>query len=322
VARASERRKQRGPVYAGPSAMNGSQMDWAKNTGDALPSLGASQGGTRGFVQRNPGLAPINTSNVHFPKEEPVAQSSGGARASHSARDPHGRQGSSGSSGGQRLHIGKLPQASYSGAEAAPAPQRHAVPHAKAEEVPPPQSARQIRSSGGPRQPDHHPSSRGSMTARPSSKGSWPAQKPQIGAPQEQPKQEKPQLQLPVTPAKVLKHHIDELTEFEQGEILDFPQIWTFGAGSQKLRGTAAAANNHSYDDERGDYLIVLHDHILYRYEVMNPLGKGSFGQVVRSYDFKCNSYVALKMIRNKKRFHHQALVEVKILEHLRERDV
>merc|ERR1719379_997044 len=32
-------------------------------------------------------------------------------------------------------------------------------------------------------------------------------------------------------------------------------------------------------------------------------------------------TYVALKMIRNKKRFHHQALVEVKILEHLRERD-
>lgn len=30
---------------------------------------------------------------------------------------------------------------------------------------------------------------------------------------------------------------------------------------------------------------------------------------------------VALKIIRNKKRFHHQALVEVKILEHLMGRD-
>merc|ERR1719194_227563 len=125
-----------------------------------------------------------------------------------------------------------------------------------------------------------------------------------------------------MTPAKVLKYHMDELSEYEQGEILDFPHIWYFGAGATKIRGTSAAANNHSYDDERGDYLIVLHDHILYRYEVMTPLGKGSFGQVVRAFDYKQNAYVALKMIRNKKRFHHQALVEVKILEHIRERDL
>mmetsp|Transcript_55747 Transcript_55747/g.181009 ORF Transcript_55747/g.181009 Transcript_55747/m.181009 type:complete len:560 (+) Transcript_55747:1948-3627(+) len=125
-----------------------------------------------------------------------------------------------------------------------------------------------------------------------------------------------------MTPAKVLKHHMDELTEYEQGEILDFPQIWFFGAGSTKIRGTSGAVNNHSYDDERGDYLIVLHDHVLYRYEVMSPLGKGSFGQVVRTFDYKTNGEMACKIIRNKKRFHHQALVEVKILEHLRERDV
>jgi len=115
---------------------------------------------------------------------------------------------------------------------------------------------------------------------------------------------------------------MEELMEYEQGEILDFPQIWFFGAGAAKVRGTSLPANNHSYDDERGDYLVVLHDHVLYRYEVMNPLGKGSFGQVVRVFDHKTGGCVALKMVRNKKRFHHQALVEVKILEHIRERDL
>jgi serine/threonine protein kinase len=64
-----------------------------------------------------------------------------------------------------------------------------------------------------------------------------------------------------------------------------------------------------------------MHDHILYRYEVVSSLGKGSFGQVVRVLDHKSSNHVALKMIRNKKRFHHQALVEVKILEHIRDCD-
>merc|ERR1719446_243428 len=141
-------------------------------------------------------------------------------------------------------------------------------------------------------------------------------------AEREKAEKEQMQNQLPMTPAKVLKYHIDDLTDYEQGEILDFPQVWFFGAGATKIRGTSAAVNNHSYDDERGDYSIVLHDHICYRYEVMTPLGKGSFGQVVRAYDYRTQAYVALKMIRNKKRFHHQALVEVKILEHIRDRDL
>lgn len=46
----------------------------------------------------------------------------------------------------------------------------------------------------------------------------------------------------------------------------------------------------------------VLHDHIAYRYEVLEVIGKGSFGQVLKCLDHKTNEMVAIKIIRNKKR--------------------
>ena len=62
-------------------------------------------------------------------------------------------------------------------------------------------------------------------------------------------------------------------------------------------------------------------DHICYRYEVLSVLGKGSFGQVVKVYDHKRQRYCAVKIIRNKKRFHHQGMIEVRILKHIRDKD-
>ena len=82
-----------------------------------------------------------------------------------------------------------------------------------------------------------------------------------------------------------------------------------------------AAYLNHGYDDDRGEYATVVHDHIAYRYEIVATLGKGSFGQVLKCYDHKTGGFVALKLIRNKKRFHHQAMIEVKVLNMLRRRD-
>lgn len=77
------------------------------------------------------------------------------------------------------------------------------------------------------------------------------------------------------------------------------------------------STNNYGYDDERGDYLVVPHDHLAYRYEVISTLGKGSFGQVLHCRDHCTGDSVAVKIIRNKKRFHKQAEVEIKILENL-----
>ena len=41
----------------------------------------------------------------------------------------------------------------------------------------------------------------------------------------------------------------------------------------------------------------------MYRYEAFEVIGKGSFGQVVKCYDHKTDKMVAVKIIRNKKRY-------------------
>ncbi|PVH96969.1 hypothetical protein DM02DRAFT_616857 [Periconia macrospinosa] len=113
------------------------------------------------------------------------------------------------------------------------------------------------------------------------------------------------------------------LNIFERGEIIDYKEIYFCGTKSAKkhVGDLNATTANFGYDDDRGDYNIVFGDHLAYRYEVVDLLGKGSFGQVVRCVDHKTGALVAIKIIRNKKRFHQQALVEVNILQKLREWD-
>ncbi len=92
------------------------------------------------------------------------------------------------------------------------------------------------------------------------------------------------------------------LSAYEQKEILEYPEVWFLGMDSKKVEGTIGAAHNSGtcvglkcfylcevifslclgYDDDNGSYIKVLHDHIAYRYEIREVIGKGSFGQVVK----------------------------------------
>lgn len=61
-------------------------------------------------------------------------------------------------------------------------------------------------------------------------------------------------------------------------------------------------------------------DHIYYRYEIEDCcLGRGSFGAVLRCFDHATGHAVAVKVIRNKKRFQKQAAIETDILALLQE---
>jgi dual specificity tyrosine-phosphorylation-regulated kinase 2/3/4 len=59
------------------------------------------------------------------------------------------------------------------------------------------------------------------------------------------------------------------LTDYEKGEILDYPEVYFLGVGAQKVKGSPKSDFNHGYDDEKGDYKIVMKDHIGYRYEIL-----------------------------------------------------
>lgn len=119
-----------------------------------------------------------------------------------------------------------------------------------------------------------------------------------------------------------LKYFGQYLSDYErQVEIHDYQDIYFVGPHATNKYGNIMDPLNFGFDDERGDYKIVMQDHLAYRYEVMDVLGRGSFGQVVKCFDHKTATKVAIKLIRNKKRFHAQAITEVNILKKLVEWD-
>ena len=81
-------------------------------------------------------------------------------------------------------------------------------------------------------------------------------------------------------------------------------------------------ADNQGWDNRDHDYILYVHDVIssprgANRYQVLDLLGKGTFGQVVKCLDLEKNEFVAIKIVKNLPAFHSQGLVEVKLLQTL-----
>ncbi len=128
---------------------------------------------------------------------------------------------------------------------------------------------------------------------------------------------------FPLSPPQAMKLFAGQLTDYEKGEIISYKEIYFMGKGIAKKTGmgTKEGGKNYGFDDDKGDYNAYVGEHVGYRYEIIDMLGKGSFGQAIKCLDHKTNEYVALKIIRSKKRFYHQATVEVKILKYIRDVD-
>jgi len=110
------------------------------------------------------------------------------------------------------------------------------------------------------------------------------------------------------------------LWDVEKREIFEYKTIYFFpieerkkqklnGAnsssqGAQSEMGVFNEATNNGFDTECNEYISRFNEHLGYRYEVTKKVGKGSFGVVLKCYDHKEREYVALKILKNKKRLY------------------
>lgn len=124
----------------------------------------------------------------------------------------------------------------------------------------------------------------------------------------------------PITATYAVKSCFSYLTQYEQSEVLDYSLIYYLGQLDKKNLNNFSDLN-FGFDDDKGNYIIIIGDHLTYRYEILEILGKGSFGQVCRCFDHKNRQMCAIKIIKNKRRFHKQAAIEIKILRYINTHD-
>ena len=107
-------------------------------------------------------------------------------------------------------------------------------------------------------------------------------------------------------PQQALIYFSSQLTDYEKKEILNYPEIYFIGAPTaQKVQGSAKLEHNYGYDDDKGDYKIITNDHLGFRFEIKSFLGKGSFGTALKCFDHKNGVDVAVKVIKNKKKYYY-----------------
>lgn len=93
------------------------------------------------------------------------------------------------------------------------------------------------------------------------------------------------------------------------------------GGGDAADAPRAERTRPDQWDDANGDYIVQAGEIWGNRYQVLNIIGKGSFGQVVRALDGVTKSYVAIKIIKNKRAFTKQAAIEIGLLQRMNRLD-
>ncbi|KAG5648579.1 Serine/threonine-protein kinase ppk15 [Asterophora parasitica] len=80
-------------------------------------------------------------------------------------------------------------------------------------------------------------------------------------------------------------------------------------------------AHNDGFDNDDYDYILYVNDWLgaddSHKYLILDILGQGTFGQVVKCQNMKTHEIVAVKVVKNKPAYFNQSMMEVTILEML-----
>lgn len=96
------------------------------------------------------------------------------------------------------------------------------------------------------------------------------------------------------------------LTDFERTEVDEYENIFYLAENSAKIKPTKLERLvNNGFDDEEGYYRVQKGDHIAYRFQLIEIIGKGAFGQVIKCLDHKHKELVAIKLVKNQKKYYY-----------------
>ena len=82
--------------------------------------------------------------------------------------------------------------------------------------------------------------------------------------------------------------------------------------------------HNNGHDNEKWDYILYVNDIIGNeegrKYQILDILGQGTFGQVVKCINTKTRQLCAVKIIKNQPAYFNQSMMEVTVLEMLNQK--
>ena len=118
----------------------------------------------------------------------------------------------------------------------------------------------------------------------------------------------------PAIPTGQLKTMQDKFSLYEHKELAKFQEVFYLGIGR------CVVENN--WDDREGYYRIYINDHINYRYQIVEELGQGTFGNVVKCKDVKTDEMVAIKILKKSSRVLRIGREEIEIFNTLQGENV
>ncbi|XP_018424924.1 PREDICTED: homeodomain-interacting protein kinase 2 [Nanorana parkeri] len=117
-----------------------------------------------------------------------------------------------------------------------------------------------------------------------------------------------------------LKRKCEELDNGSVQIVDEHPAMTQNNASGATAAATSTATSKNSGSNGEGDYQLVQHEvlcSMTNTYEVLEFLGRGTFGQVVKCWKRGTNEIVAIKILKNHPSYARQGQIEVSILARL-----